>query len=70
MTTTWASTEEPQPRQAEVIEALKWLIDYKGIEKNILRGTKIPHQTFLPSASSAHSTTRLIRSTSTRPRHC
>ncbi len=32
----------------EVTEALKWLVDYEGIEKAILRGTRVPHQTFLP----------------------
>ncbi len=41
--------KNPILAKPEVIEALKWLIDYKGIEKNILRETKIPHQTFLPS---------------------
>lgn len=41
--------KNPNLAKPEVIEALKWLIDYKGIEKNILRETKIPHQTFLPS---------------------
>jgi peptide/nickel transport system substrate-binding protein len=31
--------KNPNLAKPEVIEALKWLIDYKGIEKNILRGT-------------------------------
>jgi peptide/nickel transport system substrate-binding protein len=33
----------------EVREALKWLVDYDGIERNILQGTKVKHQTFLPA---------------------
>ncbi len=33
----------------EVREALKWLVDYKGIEQNILKGTKVIHQSFLPA---------------------
>lgn len=32
-----------------VREALKWLIDYDGIERNILQGTKVEHQSFLPA---------------------
>jgi len=32
----------------EVNEALKWLIDYDAIEKNILQGTYVVHQSFLP----------------------
>lgn len=33
----------------EVREALKWLVDYDSIEKNILQGTKVQHQSFLPA---------------------
>jgi peptide/nickel transport system substrate-binding protein len=32
----------------EVREALKWLVDYDGISKNILSTTYAPHQAFLP----------------------
>src|SRR5439155_15056902 len=32
----------------EVREALKWLVDYDAIEKNILRGSYVVHQAFLP----------------------
>jgi peptide/nickel transport system substrate-binding protein len=32
----------------EVREALKWLVDYAGIEENILRGSYVVHQAFLP----------------------
>jgi len=32
-----------------VREALKWLIDYEGIERAILQGTKVRHQSFLPA---------------------
>lgn len=32
----------------EVREALKYLVDYDGIEKNIVAGTYKPHQSFLP----------------------
>ncbi len=33
----------------EVYQALKLLIDYEGIERDLVRGTFKPHQTFLPS---------------------
>ena len=33
----------------EVREALKWLVDYDAIEKNILSGTFVVHQAFLPN---------------------
>ncbi len=33
----------------KVIEAMKYLIDYEGISKNVLKGQGIPHQTFIPS---------------------
>ncbi|MFL5437649.1 MAG: ABC transporter substrate-binding protein [Myxococcales bacterium] len=32
----------------EVREALKWLVDYDAIEKNILSGRFVKHETFLP----------------------
>jgi peptide/nickel transport system substrate-binding protein len=32
----------------EVREALKWLTDYDAIEKNIVEGTYVSHQSFLP----------------------
>ena len=32
----------------EVREALKWLVDYASIEENILRGSYVVHQSFLP----------------------
>jgi peptide/nickel transport system substrate-binding protein len=32
----------------EVREALKWLVDYDGLEKNLLAGTYLQHQSFLP----------------------
>jgi peptide/nickel transport system substrate-binding protein len=35
-------------RVPEVQEAMKWLIDYKGIETNLLKGTRITHEAFLP----------------------
>ncbi|GEO80698.1 ABC transporter substrate-binding protein [Pararhodospirillum oryzae] len=40
--------KNPILARPEVREALKWLIDYEGIERNILQGSKKPHQTFLP----------------------
>ncbi len=42
------SQKNPNLAKSEVREALKWLIDYSGMEKNILKGTKVVHQTFLP----------------------
>ncbi|WP_207483761.1 ABC transporter substrate-binding protein [Arenibaculum pallidiluteum] len=37
-----------QLRKPEVIEAIKYLIDYKGIEENLLKGRYQVHQAFLP----------------------
>ncbi len=42
------SQKNPYLSKPEVREALKYLIDYYGMEKNILKGTKVVHQTFLP----------------------
>jgi peptide/nickel transport system substrate-binding protein len=36
-------------QKPEVVEALKYLVDYDAIEKNILHGTRIVHQSFLPA---------------------
>jgi peptide/nickel transport system substrate-binding protein len=35
-------------RRPGVIEALKYLVDYDGIARNLLAGTRIVHQSFLP----------------------
>jgi peptide/nickel transport system substrate-binding protein len=35
-------------RKPEVVEALKYLVDYDGIDDNILKGVRIVHQSFLP----------------------
>ncbi|MBI3498978.1 MAG: ABC transporter substrate-binding protein [Proteobacteria bacterium] len=40
--------KNPNLSKPEVREALKWLVDYEGIEKNILRGTYKLHEAFLP----------------------
>ncbi len=40
--------KNPNLAKPEVREALKYLVDYNGIEKNIVEGTYTPHQTFLP----------------------
>ena len=36
-------------KKPEVIEALKYLVDYDGIETNILKGVRVVHQSFLPA---------------------
>jgi peptide/nickel transport system substrate-binding protein len=36
-------------QKPEVVEALKYLVDYDAIERNILHGTRIVHQSFLPA---------------------
>lgn len=36
-------------KNPKVIEALKYLVDYKGIAENVLNGQGVPHQTFIPS---------------------
>jgi peptide/nickel transport system substrate-binding protein len=40
--------KNPTLAKPEVREALKWLVDYDAIERNILAGTFAPHQSFLP----------------------
>lgn len=41
--------KNPNLAKPEVREALKWLVDYDGIERNIVAGTYKPHQSFLPN---------------------
>ena len=41
--------KDPTLKKPEVQEALKYLVDYDSIERNILSGTYKPHQTFLPN---------------------
>lgn len=36
-------------KNPKVIEALKYLVDYEGIAKNVLNGQGVPHQSFIPS---------------------
>lgn len=40
--------KNPNLAKPEVREALKWLVDYESIEKNIVEGTYKSHQAFLP----------------------
>jgi peptide/nickel transport system substrate-binding protein len=40
--------KHPTLAKPEVREALKWLVDYAAIEENILRGSYVVHQAFLP----------------------
>jgi peptide/nickel transport system substrate-binding protein len=40
--------KNPNLAKPEVREALKWLVDYASIEENILRGSYVVHQAFLP----------------------
>ena len=42
------NTKNPNFAKPEVREAMKWLVDYNSIERNILEGTYKPHQAFLP----------------------
>ncbi len=42
------NTKNPNFAKPEVREALKWLVDYDSIERNIVAGTYKPHQAFLP----------------------
>jgi peptide/nickel transport system substrate-binding protein len=41
--------KNPTLAKPEVREALKWLVDYAGIEENIVRGSYSVHQAFLPT---------------------
>jgi len=40
--------KNPNLRKPEVIEALKYLVDYEGIQQNILKGVRVVHEAFLP----------------------
>jgi peptide/nickel transport system substrate-binding protein len=40
--------KNPNLKKPEVREALKWLVDYDGIEKNIVAGRYVQHEAFLP----------------------
>ncbi len=42
------NTRNPNFAKPEVREAMKWLVDYDSIERNIVAGTYKPHQSFLP----------------------
>ena len=42
------NSKNPNLAKPEVREALKWLVDYESIERNIVEGTFKPHQAFLP----------------------
>jgi peptide/nickel transport system substrate-binding protein len=50
--------KNPNLAKPEVREALKYLVDYEGIEKAILSGTYKPHQAFLPVGFLGASTDR------------
>jgi peptide/nickel transport system substrate-binding protein len=43
------NTKNPNFAKPEVREAMKWLVDYDSIERNIVQGTYKPHQSFLPN---------------------
>lgn len=42
------NTKNPYLGKPEVQEAMKWLVDYDGIQRNILKTTYKVHETFLP----------------------
>ncbi|MDR5813176.1 ABC transporter substrate-binding protein [Caballeronia sp. LZ033] len=42
------NNKNPNLAKPEVWEAMKWLIDYQGIQKNVIRTTYKVHETFLP----------------------
>jgi len=42
------NTKNPNFAKPEVREAMKWLVDYEAIERNIVQGTFQQHQSFLP----------------------
>ncbi|WP_323121125.1 ABC transporter substrate-binding protein [Burkholderia alba] len=42
------NTKNPNLAKPEVQEAMKWLVDYNGIQRNIISTTYKVHQTFLP----------------------
>jgi peptide/nickel transport system substrate-binding protein len=44
------NNKNPNLAKPEVQEAMKWLIDYQGIQKNVIRTTYKVHQTFLPES--------------------
>ncbi|MDD1786212.1 ABC transporter substrate-binding protein [Burkholderia gladioli] len=42
------NTRNPTLARPQVQEALKWLVDYQGIQRNVVKTTYRVHQTFLP----------------------
>ena len=40
--------KDPVLSNPQVIEAMKYLVDYDGIANSFLKGTFVPHQSFLP----------------------
>lgn len=36
-------------RRPQVVEAMKYLVDYEGIQRNLLEGTFVVHQSYLPT---------------------
>ncbi|MEK7968466.1 ABC transporter substrate-binding protein, partial [Burkholderia contaminans] len=42
------NTKNPTLAKPDVQEALKWLVDYAGIQGNVVKTTYKVHQTFLP----------------------
>ncbi|MFP3710990.1 ABC transporter substrate-binding protein, partial [Paraburkholderia sp. SIMBA_009] len=42
------NVKNPNLAKPEVQEAMKWLIDYNGIQTNVVKTTYKVHQTFLP----------------------
>ncbi|MDI9701606.1 ABC transporter substrate-binding protein, partial [Burkholderia cenocepacia] len=42
------NTKNPNLAKPEVQQAMKWLVDYDGIQRNVVSTTYKVHQTFLP----------------------
>ncbi len=59
-----ANSANPLLNNPAFWEAARWLVDYEGITKNLLKGQYFIHQSFLPAGLPGR--WRLIRSPLTR----
>ena len=64
------NTKNPNLAKPEVQQAMKWLVDYDGIQRNIVSTTYKVHETFLPEGFSVRRTRGRTSRTSRRRRHC
>ena len=65
-----ANASHPILGNPDVVQALRYLVDYKGMQDSFLAGQFVTHQAFWPAGLWARSRRRLTSSTWRRPRSC